>query len=242
MRINKNQLSQIQILINNGKIRGYLTHNEISNLLIIKLIKSVKIKNIINIINNTNIKIINTIPKLSNIINNIKNKKKKINKIYKKNIFNNIFYNIKEKRDQSYDSMRLYVKEMGNVNLLTREKEIDFFRQIEEGIDQVLIYLSKHPKLIYYILEIFNNIKNGNINLSDFIIGFIEKKINKKKNIYINLIQKRRRNKKRKKKKKYIKNIEIKKKNKKKNNKKKIIKNNNKIKKKNKKKIIKKNN
>ncbi|WMC19166.1 MAG: RNA polymerase sigma factor RpoD [Enterobacteriaceae bacterium PSpicST1] len=108
--------------------------------------------------------------------------------------FNKLFFsNIKYEINQINDPVNMYMREMGYLDLLTREEEIDISRRIEEGTNQILSYLIKYPKSINYILKKYNKIKNGGERLSDFLIGFIEKNLkNKIKNIYINLKQKRR--------------------------------------------------
>ncbi|WMC17422.1 MAG: RNA polymerase sigma factor RpoD [Enterobacteriaceae bacterium Cmel21] len=186
MIINENQQLQIKELINKGKKNGYLLYNEINNLLPLKLKYPEKIKKIIKMINNIGIKVLNSIKKKRGI-------KKKFKNRNFKNKFNNILLNNKTEDNQMNDPICMYMKEMGFVDLLTREEEIDISRRIEEGTNQILTYLIEYPKSINYVFKKYNKIKTGGNRISDFLIGFIEKhKKNKKNNIHVNLRQRRR--------------------------------------------------
>jgi len=65
------------------------------------------------------------------------------------------------------------MREMGTVELLTREGEIDIAKRIEDGINQVQSSVAEYPEAITYLLDQFDRFEAGNIRLSDIISGFV---------------------------------------------------------------------
>ena len=70
------------------------------------------------------------------------------------------------------DPVRLYMREMGKVELLTREGEINIAKRIEEGTRQVLSAIAVYPKIIASVLEEYQRITSEHGRLSDLINGF----------------------------------------------------------------------
>jgi RNA polymerase primary sigma factor len=72
------------------------------------------------------------------------------------------------------DPVRMYMREMGTVELLTREGEISIAKRIEEGLDAVKKALSHYPTTIEHILGAYEPVKAGQGRLIDIIVGFID--------------------------------------------------------------------
>ncbi len=72
------------------------------------------------------------------------------------------------------DPVRLYMREMGNVQLLTRQGEINIAKRIEEGVREVLMTLAQYPPLLNPIAEEFARFEKGEIKVNDFINGFVD--------------------------------------------------------------------
>jgi RNA polymerase primary sigma factor len=72
------------------------------------------------------------------------------------------------------DPVRMYMREMGTVELLTREGEIRIAKRIEEGLDAVRKALANFPGTYQYILNAYEPVKAGQGRLADIIVGFID--------------------------------------------------------------------
>jgi RNA polymerase primary sigma factor len=72
------------------------------------------------------------------------------------------------------DPVRMYMREMGTVELLTRQGEIEIAQRIEEGIKQVLSAMANYPALIGDILEQYQRVSTGEVRLNDIITGFTD--------------------------------------------------------------------
>lgn len=72
------------------------------------------------------------------------------------------------------DSVKIYMKEMGNIDLLTRRGEILIAKKIEEGIRSVVFTFAKYPRILNIIIEDYTRVKSGFIKFSDLISGFFE--------------------------------------------------------------------
>jgi len=72
------------------------------------------------------------------------------------------------------DPVRMYMREMGTVELLTREGEIRIAKRIEEGLDPVRLALSMSPSTADYLLKAYEPVKTGGARLVDIIVGFID--------------------------------------------------------------------
>ncbi len=68
----------------------------------------------------------------------------------------------------------MYMREMGTVELLTREGEISIAKRIEEGLDAVRGALATYPATIDHLLDAYENMKAGQGRLVDVIVGFID--------------------------------------------------------------------
>ena len=72
------------------------------------------------------------------------------------------------------DPVRMYMREMGTVELLTREGEIEIAKRIEDGINQVQCSVAEYPQAIAQLLEQWDMFEAEEIRLSDIISGFID--------------------------------------------------------------------
>jgi RNA polymerase primary sigma factor len=70
------------------------------------------------------------------------------------------------------DPVRMYMREMGTVELLTREGELRIAKRIEEGLNQVLAALSIYPRAVEGLLNIFEQVEKEERRLTDAISGF----------------------------------------------------------------------
>ena len=69
------------------------------------------------------------------------------------------------------DPVRMYMREMGTVDLLTREGEIKIAKRIEEGLNQVLAALACYPGTINFLLQAHEQVELEQLKLSDIVIG-----------------------------------------------------------------------
>ncbi|HUO78650.1 MAG TPA: RNA polymerase sigma factor RpoD, partial [Steroidobacteraceae bacterium] len=72
------------------------------------------------------------------------------------------------------DPVRMYMREMGTVELLTREGEIRIAKRIEEGLDAVRRALAQYPPTYDFLLRAYEPVKTGQSRLVDVIVGFID--------------------------------------------------------------------
>ena len=75
------------------------------------------------------------------------------------------------------DPVRMYMREMGSVELLSREGEIAIAKRIEEGMNQMLTTLAYQPQMIAEVLGDYDRVEKGEMRLSDIISGYIEPNI-----------------------------------------------------------------
>ncbi len=164
--------SQIYLLVSENKKNGYITYSQINKKLsFLKKISTNKYLKIVKTINNLGVTVIDDYDnyKLNNLLlnKNINNSENKIINLSKKNIDN-----------KNIDTIKMYMKEMGNIELLTREDEINISKEIEFNINNIQFNLSKNLYLIKYFLNEYNLVKKKKKKISDLIIGYIDYKRN----------------------------------------------------------------
>ncbi len=84
-----------------------------------------------------------------------------------------VLASVDKETGRTTDPVRMYMREMGSVELLTREGEISISQRIEEGILQVLAALGSHPPSIKNILDRYELCKQGEARVSDLMTGFV---------------------------------------------------------------------
>ncbi|HFL8794696.1 MAG TPA: RNA polymerase sigma factor RpoD [Candidatus Azosocius sp. HAIN] len=185
MNIESNYLKvEIKSLISLGKNKGFLTYSEIGNYLTSISNESFNINVVIKILVNEGITIYDSENFInSSIIDPISIES--ISSIDYENVFkedNSVYYFEKEVLN-SYennivlinDPVRMYMKEMGLVELLTKDGEVSIAKRIEEGIREVIMLFSRHPKMLNFILYEYSKISDGSFKIFDLISGFLTK-------------------------------------------------------------------
>jgi RNA polymerase primary sigma factor len=79
---------------------------------------------------------------------------------------------IESELGRTTDPVRMYMREMGSVELLTREGEIEIAKRIEEGLKQVLEALATNPKTIGKTIEMWEQVLEGETRLNELIVDF----------------------------------------------------------------------
>jgi RNA polymerase primary sigma factor len=96
-----------------------------------------------------------------------------IEKNFEKSI-QNFSTQIEEPTFKVKDPMKMYMKEMGSISLLTRKSEISIAKRVEDGIKSTIFTFAQYPKMLNLIIEDYNKVKSGFINLSELVNGFLE--------------------------------------------------------------------
>lgn len=160
--------SQLKVLIAKGKEQGFLTYGEVNDHLPDGIVEPEQIEDIVNMINDMGIKVYETPPDLDGQITDntdVPDEDAAAEAAAALASLENEF-------GRTTDPVRMYMREMGTVDLLTREGEIKIAKRIEEGIHQVLGALSSYPGTVITLLDAFKLIVDEKMKLSDAIIGF----------------------------------------------------------------------
>ena len=88
-----------------------------------------------------------------------------------------ILSNVESEIGRTTDPVRMYMREMGTVDLLTREDEISIAKRIEEGIDEVQTAIAAYPEALTELLDNYDQVEAGNYRLADLITGFVDPNI-----------------------------------------------------------------
>ena len=165
----KNGESQLKILIAKGKEQGFLTYHEVNDHLPDDIIDPEQIEDIINMINDMGIKVHETAPDLDGILlndNDIDDEAAEEAAAALAAVENEF--------GRTTDPVRMYMREMGTVDLLTREGEIKIAKRIEDGLSQVLRALADFPAVSETFLGEYERTVNEEIKITDLISGFID--------------------------------------------------------------------
>jgi len=161
--------SQLKLLVAKGKEQGYLTYAEVNDHLPQDIVDSDQIEDIIQMINDMGIQVVENVPDADDLLlteNNAADEDAA-------EAAAQVLASVESEIGRTTDPVRMYMREMGTVELLTREGEIDIAKRIEDGINQVQSSVAEYPEAITYLLDQFDRFEAGNIRLSDIISGFV---------------------------------------------------------------------
>ncbi|MFQ3237187.1 MAG: RNA polymerase primary sigma factor [Paraglaciecola sp.] len=161
--------SQIKLLIAKGKEQGYLTFAEVNDHLPQDIVDSDQIEDIIRMINDMGIKVFENAPDADELLMQESTMDEEVAEAAAQALAT-----VESEIGRTTDPVRMYMREMGTVELLTREGEIVIAKRIEEGINQVQCSVAEYPEAITYLLDQWDLYEAEEIRLSDIIIGFVD--------------------------------------------------------------------
>ena len=162
------QQHQITSVIRLGKEQNYLTHAQLNDLLP-NLVDTENLEVIISILENMNIKVFEQPPSEDELIALFGSTEDVPEDMEEAAT---IIASVDKETGRVTDPVRAYMREMGTVELLTREGEIRIAKRIEEGIYQVLHSLAHYPETIKLVLDDYDLVLNTEMRLNEIISGF----------------------------------------------------------------------
>ncbi|PLK59326.1 RNA polymerase sigma factor RpoD [Candidatus Palibaumannia cicadellinicola] len=167
----QNQHSQLKLLVTRGKEQGYLTFAEVNDHLPEDIIDSDQIEDIIQMINDMGIKVMEEAPDADDLL--LAETTSDTDEDAAEAAAQ-VLSSVESEIGRTTDPVRMYMREMGTVELLTREGEIDIAKRIEDGINQVQCSVAEYPEAITYLLKQYDRVKSGEARLSDLITDFVD--------------------------------------------------------------------
>ncbi|MDC5704206.1 RNA polymerase sigma factor RpoD [Vibrio europaeus] len=169
--MDQNPQSQLKQLVIKGKEQGYLTYAEVNDHLPAEIVDSEQVEDIIQMINDMGIRVVETAPDADDLALNDDDT---ITDEDAAEAAAAALSSVENEIGRTTDPVRMYMREMGTVELLTREGEIDIAKRIEDGINQVQNSVAEYPGTIPYILEQFDKVQAEELRLTDLITGFVD--------------------------------------------------------------------
>ncbi len=168
----QNQQSRLKSLIEQGKEKGYLTYADVNDLLPPDLVDPERIEDIIGMLNDMAISVYESPPDADTLLLASENTPDEEEAEAAMEEAAAALATTDAEFGRTTDPVRMYMREMGTVELLTRQGEIDIAKRIEEGIRQVMSALSTYPHVIRSVLEAYDSIEKGDYRLSDLLSGY----------------------------------------------------------------------
>jgi RNA polymerase primary sigma factor len=163
--------SQLKLLIAKGKEQGYLTYAEVNDHLPSEIVDPEQIEDIVNMINDMGIPVYEKAPDAESLLMTDAAAAPDEEAVEEATA---ALANLDAEFGRTTDPVRMYMREMGTVELLTREGEIRIAKRIEEGLDAVRVALSMYPATFEVIARQYEPVKTGLSRLVDIIVGFID--------------------------------------------------------------------
>jgi len=169
--MDQDQQSRLKELIAKGKEQGFLTYTEVNDHLPDGIVEPEQIEDIIRMINDMGIKVHESAPTESNEILSDTETEPDEDAAEEAAA---ALASLDSEFGRTTDPVRMYMREMGTVELLTREGEIKIARRIENGLNQAMSSLARYPDTMRMILERYNEVREEEAKLSDILVGFVD--------------------------------------------------------------------
>ncbi len=166
----QNQEYSLKDLIAKGKEQGYLTYAEVNDHLPSSIVDPEQIEDIISMINDMGIKVYEQAPDEDSLL--VSETAASAEDLAEEAAA--ALASVDSEFGRTTDPVRMYMREMGTVNLLTREGEIKIAKRIEEGLSQVLFAIGHFPRSIETLLLLYAKVEAEEMRLTDLISGFID--------------------------------------------------------------------
>jgi len=164
------QQSRIKELITKGREQGFLTYAEVNDHLPEDISDPDQVEDIIQMINDMGISVFETAPDADTLL--ITSGDNTADEIAAAEAAAALAA-VETEQHRTTDPVRMYMREMGSVELLTREGEIAIAKRIEEGIREIMSALSEWPTAVDQILAEYALVATGERNLTDIISGYL---------------------------------------------------------------------
>ena len=169
--MDQDQQSRLKELIAKGKEQGFLTYTEVNDHLPDGIVEPEQIEDIIRMINDMGIKVHESAPTESNEILNDTETEPDEDAAEEAAA---ALASLDSEFGRTTDPVRMYMREMGTVELLTREGEIKIARRIERGLNQAMSSLARYPDTMRMIIERYSEVREEEAKLSDILVGFVD--------------------------------------------------------------------
>ncbi len=165
------QQSKLKQLIAKGKEQGFLTYAEVNDHLPPGIVEADQIEDIVRMINDMGILVHESAPDvddqtLAQVAATTDDDAAEAAAA--------ALASVDSEFGRTTDPVRMYMREMGTVELLTREGELKIAKRIEEGLKQVSTAISTYPGAVAILLSMLDDFKQGKIRLTDIISGFVD--------------------------------------------------------------------
>ncbi len=163
------QQSKIKLLIARGKEQGYLTYSEVNDHLPNDILEPEQIEDIIAMINDMGIKVVETAPDADDLIVEGTSTDTTDDDAVEEAAA--ALASMDAEFGRTTDPVRMYMREMGSVELLTRQGEIKIAKRIEEGMKQMFSALASYPATINFLLEEYEKVEREERKITDILAG-----------------------------------------------------------------------
>ncbi|WP_298576185.1 RNA polymerase sigma factor RpoD [uncultured Luteimonas sp.] len=164
--------SDIKLLISKGLEQGYLTYAEVNDHLPDDLVDPEQIEDIIGMINGMGIEVHEIAPDVESLLlTGDSTGNREVDDTAAEEAAATLTA-LDAEGGRTTDPVRMYMREMGTVELLTREGEIAIAKRIEEGLNQMLSSLASFPWSVQLLLEDYELHKAGKKRLAELVVGF----------------------------------------------------------------------
>ncbi|RZU02536.1 RNA polymerase sigma factor RpoD [Rivibacter subsaxonicus] len=163
---------ELKTLIKMGKTRGYLTHQEINDHLPEKLVDAEIFDAIVSMLNDMGIAVYEQAPDAATLLiaggGNATATEEEAEEAAEAALST-----VDSEFGRTTDPVRMYMREMGTVELLTREGEIEIAKRIEGGLQAMMLAISESPTTIAEILALAGKLRAGEMQISEVVDGFV---------------------------------------------------------------------
>jgi RNA polymerase primary sigma factor len=163
--------SRLKTLIKLGKTRGYLTHGEISDHLPDKLVDAETLEVVISMLNDMGVAVYEHTPDAETLLLN-NNAPTAATEEEAEEEAEAALSTVDSEFGRTTDPVRMYMREMGTVELLTREGEIEIAKRIEGGLMDMMAAISGSPATIAAVLAMAEDIRENKVVISTIVDGF----------------------------------------------------------------------
>ena len=164
------QQTELKRLMIKGKDQGFLTYSEINDHLPEGMNDTDQIESVVNMINDMGIDVLDSAPDPDSLLLKTTNDEEEVVEEAEAVLTSAV----ESEFGRTTDPVRMYMREMGTVDLLTRQDEINLAKRIEDGIRQSISAIATCPLVIEEVIRLGDRLEEGKLKLPELLVGFVD--------------------------------------------------------------------